>query len=134
MCARSLKTIYCVFVNQEGTRIPLLEQYIKYTEGAVFFSEDCLRNEPLIYKDLFSAECDSYVNGLLQGFMKEMKVLTFDESWEVLEAVTFLQGVAATALWKFGCNLSSELESFVREFDRLDVVEERRRLYLLAQE
>lgn len=134
MCARSLQTIYCVFANQEGARIPLLEQYIKCTEGVVFFSEDYLRNETLIYKDLFSGECDAYVNGLLQGFLKEMKVLTFDESWEVLEAVTFLQGVAATALWKFGCNLNSELESFVREFDRLDVVEERKRLYLLAQE
>ncbi|MDQ0653333.1 hypothetical protein [Pseudomonas cedrina] len=134
MCVWNLQVIYFLFVNKEGVRIPLLEKNIKYVEGNLIYSEDFLRNEPIIYRDLFSGECIEYIYGLVVEFISEMRVLTFEESKEALDGLSFLQGVGATALWKFNCNLKLELESFVREFDRLDVVEERERLYLLAQE
>ena len=134
MCIWNLQIIYCLFVSREGVRTPLLEQYIKYVEGEVIFSEDFLRNESVIYSDLFSEECVEYVCGLVVELMNEMRVLTFEESKEALDGLSFFQGVGATALWKFNCKLKPELESFVREFDRLDVVEERERLYFLAQE
>jgi hypothetical protein len=65
--------------------------------------------------------------------MAEMKVLTFEGSEDILDGLEFIQNVGATALWKFNCDMASEMESFVREFDRLDVIGERERLYLLAK-
>jgi len=86
-----------------------------------------------MYEELFSLECKGYVLDLLEKLMAEMKVLRFEESGEVLDGLEFVQNVGATALWKFNRSLDSEVESFVREFDRLDVIEERERLYSLAQ-
>ncbi|ONH49675.1 hypothetical protein SAMN04490182_3512 [Pseudomonas cedrina] len=134
MCIWNLQVIYFLFLSKEGVCIPLLEKNIKYVESDLIYSEDFLRNESIIYRDLFSEECIEYIYGLVVGLMNEMRTLTFEESKEALDGLSFLQGVGATALWKFNCNLKLELESFVREFDRLDVVEERERLYLLAQE
>lgn len=51
---------------------------------------------------------------LLEKLMAEMKVLKFEESGQVLDGLEFVQSVGATALWKFNCNLDSEVESFVR--------------------
>ncbi|MEB0048718.1 MULTISPECIES: hypothetical protein [unclassified Pseudomonas] len=133
MCEITMQIIYFLFVHQKGRRLSVLEFCINYIDGDLAFSEDFLRNEPAMYEELFSLECKGYMLDLLEKLMTEMKVLRFEESGEVLDGLEFVQNVGATALWKFNCNLSSEVESFVREFDRLDVVEERERLYSLAQ-
>lgn len=133
MCEITLQIIYFLFVHQKGRRLSVLEFYINYIDGDLVFSEDFLRNEPAMYEELFSLGCKGYVHDLLEKLMTGMKVLKFEESGEVLDGLEFVQNVGATALWRFNCDLDSEVESFVREFDRLDVVEERERLYLLAQ-
>ncbi|MEX5573764.1 hypothetical protein Q1J52_12620 [Pseudomonas lijiangensis] len=128
-----MKIIYFLFVHQSGRRISILESYINYIDGELAFSEDFLRNEHEMYEELFSLECKGHVLDLLEKLMAEMKVLRFEESGDVLDGLEFVQNVGATALWKFNCSLDSEVESFVRGFDRLDVFEERERLYSLAQ-
>ena len=133
MCEITMQIIYFLFVSQGGRRLSVLESCINYVDGTFVFSEDFLRNEPAMYEELFSLECKGQVLVLLEKLMAEMKVLRFEESGEVLDGLEFVQNVGATALWRFNCKLDSEVESFVREFDRLDVVEERERLYLLAQ-
>ncbi|QXZ11958.1 hypothetical protein KVQ82_17930 [Pseudomonas sp. AO-1] len=133
MCEITMRIVYFLFVHQKGRRLSALEFCINYIDGELTFSEDFLRNEPAMYEQLFSLECKGYVLDLLEKMMGKMKVLRFEESGEVLDGLEFVQNVGATALWKFNCNLDSEVESFVREFDRLDIVEERKRLYSLAQ-
>lgn len=133
MCEITMQIIYFLFVHQKGRRLSVLESCINYIDGGLAFSEDFLRNEPAMYEELFSLECKGYVLDLLEKLMAEMKVLRFEESGEVLDVLEFVQNVGATALWKFNRSLDSEVESFVREFDRLDVIEERERLYSLAQ-
>lgn len=54
-----------------------------------------------MYEELFSLECKGQVLVLLEKLMAEMKVLTFEESGEVLDGLEFVQGVGATALWRF---------------------------------
>lgn len=133
MCEVTLQLIYFLFVRQKGARIPVLERYINYIDGSLVFSEDFMRNEPVMYKDLFSVKCKDYMLDLFRKLMTDLKVLKFEGSGEILDGLEFVQNISATALWKFNCDLVSEMEDFVREFDRLDVIEERKRLYLLAQ-
>ena len=133
MCEINLQIIYILFVRQKGRRLFALESFINYVDGSLVFSEDFVRNEPAMYEELFSPRCKGYVLDLLEKLMAEMKALKLEESGEILDGLEFVQNVGATALWKFNCDLASEVEGFVREFDRLDVVEERERLYLLAQ-
>ncbi|MEE4790908.1 hypothetical protein V2K52_25690 [Pseudomonas alliivorans] len=128
-----MQIIYLLFVRKNERRLSVLEAWINYIDGDLVFSEDFLRNEPEMYEELFSLKCKGYVLGLLEKLMAEMKGLRFEESERVLDGLEFVQNVGATALWKFNCNLDAELRSFVREFDRLDSVEERKRLYSLAQ-
>ncbi|MFS2067273.1 hypothetical protein ACEN9D_00730 [Pseudomonas sp. CT11-2] len=133
MCEITLQIIYFLFLHQKGRRLPVLEFCINYIDGSFVFSEDFVRNEPAMYQELFSSECNGYVLNLLKNLMAEMKVLTFEGSEDILDGLEFIQNVGATALWKFNCDMASEMESFVREFDRLDVIGERERLYLLTQ-
>ncbi|MEE4755471.1 hypothetical protein V2K79_25810 [Pseudomonas alliivorans] len=133
MCEITMQIIYLLFVRKNERRLSVLEAWINYIDGDLVFSEDFLRNEPEMYEELFSLKCKGYVLGLLEKLMAEMKGLRFEESERVLDGLEFVQNVGATALWKFNCNLDAELRSFVREFDRLDSVEERKRLYSLAQ-
>ena len=133
MCEITMKMIYFLFAHQNGRRLSILESHINYIDEGLSCSEDFLRNERAMYEELFSLRCKGYVVGLLEKLMIEMKGLRFDESEKVLDGLEFVQNVGAKALWKFNCNLDAELKSFVREFDRLDAVEERVRLYSLAQ-
>jgi hypothetical protein len=127
-----MQAIYFLFVHENGRRLSALELCINYVDGSFVFSEDLLRNKPAMYEELFSPRCNGYVLELLGKLMAEMKVLRFEESGGVLDGLEFVQGVGATALWKYNCSLDLNIESFVREFDRLDVIDERKRLYLSA--
>lgn len=101
MCEITMQIIYFLFVHQGGRRLSVLESCINYVDEVFVFSEDLLRNEPAMYEELFSLECKGQVLVLLEKLMAEMKVLTFEESGEVLDGLEFVQGVGATALWRF---------------------------------
>jgi len=48
--------------------------------------------------------------------------------------LTIMQHVVAIAMWKYELTVGEPLRGFARQFDRLDVPAERRRLYDIAQE
>jgi len=97
-------------------------------------SDDEKRNEPNTYAALFSDECRSEIEELYKAAMREMRGRSLSSSEDILEGLVFLQEIVATALWKHQCAVGSTLESFAREFDRLDVRAERERLHARAQE
>jgi hypothetical protein len=130
---QTLQVIYYLYVKQGGQRTPVLERLMSYKEEEFVFSQDFLRNEPEMYKLLFSVECESCIKGVYEKLFAEMKGLAFMEAGGVIGGLSFLQYVGATALWRFNCDLDCELESFVRGFDRLDLAVEKERLYMLAQ-
>gem|GEM_PF-2344291 len=62
-----------------------------------------------------------------------MRGTSYEDAADILEALAFIQEVTAIALWRFDCPMSRVLKEFARDFDRLDVPEERYRLYQSAQ-
>ena len=54
------------------------------------------------------------------------------EAENELRVLAYLQNLVAVALWKHRMAPSETLEGFARQFDRLDVESETRRLYEIA--
>jgi hypothetical protein len=134
MCRRYLLDIYRAFYERGRVRICTVERWVALEGDLRPLSEDERRNERETYADLFSDECRADVEFLYQTAMREMRGKPYELSGGVLEALDFLQQVVATALWKYRSSVGETLESFAREFDRLDVEDERRRLHALAQD
>ena len=95
--------------------------------------DDEHRNEPMLYAALFSTECRPFFENVFETAMGLMRGRSFADCDDALEGLAFLQEVAATALWRYRCVIGDTLSSFAREFDRLDVPGERKRLYARAQ-
>lgn len=133
MCEAIVRIIYFLFLFRGGRRSFALESYIGYVDGDLALSDDFARNERDMYTELFSPGCEEYFSGLFERLSADMKGLERERSEDILIGLEFVQHSGATALWKFNLELRAELEDFVRDFDRLDVSEERDRLYLLAQ-
>ncbi|HEY8553262.1 MAG TPA: hypothetical protein VIL43_01830, partial [Burkholderiales bacterium] len=81
---------------------------------------------------LFSEKCRSSIENVYRSAMREMRGVPYALAGDTIEALAFLQETIATALWKHRCNVGKTLESFAREFDRLDVREERKRLHAVT--
>jgi len=134
MCPELLLTIYELFVQRTGLRIVSIERHLPRSPEPDRLSEDDKRNQPATYAALFSLECRSYMEKLYTDAIGQMNGLPFDRSQDILNGLAFIQEVIATALWKYHCDVGNILESFAREFDRLDLPAERHRLHDRAQQ
>ena len=131
MCTEALAIIYRVDVARGSARVPVLEEILGFEAGPAP-SEDDLRNQKSYFERLFSGECREFVDGLYRDAMSRMSGERYDEAEDELRVLVYLQHLVAVALWKHDLEPSEALERFTRQFDRLDVESERRRLYDLA--
>jgi hypothetical protein len=92
---------------------------------------DDRRNEREICQDML--EDAAPLDDLFTSLMREMKGRGFDESQDLIDALGSVQVIVTCAMWKHHLTVNRRLEHFARDFDRLDVNDERRRLYDLAQ-
>ncbi len=133
MCKKLLLTIYRLTVARTSARSAFIEERLGFDKHAAPLSEDDSRNERDVSAALFSEDCRPYVEGFFLDMLKELKALPYERSSDVLNGLAILQEIVASALWKHRCAVGPHLESFAREFDRLDRAEERLRLYEHAQ-
>jgi hypothetical protein len=129
MCKNLMLTIYRLMLTRSSARAALIEERLGFDRNAAPLSEDDSRNERDIYISLFSEDCRPFVEGLVLDMSKELSALPYERSADVLSSLALVQEMIATALWKYKCAVGPRLESFAREFDRLDRDEERLRLY-----
>jgi hypothetical protein len=129
----ALQYIYKLYVMRGGQPLRAVELNLTNDDLLPLSRVDLQRNEP----QLFSALCQNEdqlagLRRLYDGLLADLK--TSDEAGRehVLDALQFVQGVVATALWKYQQSPGDDLETFARTFDRLDIASERHRLYQLA--
>lgn len=132
MCDHILSKIYSLYLNKGGNRVILIEAYLSYNH-IYEISLDDERNQPYLYATLFSDECQVYIERLYLRLLSEMKGIPYEKCDNIIEALMFIQQISSTALWVYNCNASQKLETFVRDFDRLDVSSEKIRLYESVQ-
>jgi len=133
MCYHILSIIYRLSIHKGAHQISWMNRYFE-NDSINNISLDDERNESSLYYRLFSKECHSKIESLYLKLLSEMKQVSYEEANEIIEALMFLQEVAATALWKYNCNIGEKMEFFVRNFDRLDVAGEKYRLYEKVQQ
>jgi hypothetical protein len=133
-CKDRLRIIYSLHLHRGGKSILNIESDLNLSPEDLNVSDDDIRNERFQYEALFQDPCASLIERIFDSEVGAMISIPYDQCSAHLEALEFIQEIASTAMWKFGTSIPSALEDFAREFDRLDVEEERHRLYLLAQE
>lgn len=129
----ALLAIYDLFVQRRQHRLPSLEKHIGHRcrEGRPLIDDE--RNEPALYAALCGQEGQAYVVGLYESALTAMRGQHFADCSDALECLGFLQEVIATAMWRYGCKCAAVLDAFARDFDRLDLPQEQRRLHAMAQ-
>jgi hypothetical protein len=127
----TFRKIYGLAVHRNGSRVPVMETYLGL-DAPGHVSADDLRNEPALYREL-AQDAHSILEDCLQWLLRELRDLRYEEAEGVLDGIAFLQAVSGDVLWRYNAPLSVALEGFVREFDRLDVDSERRRLYAVVR-
>jgi len=133
MCTELLTAVYRMFLQRTNIHSAFIEPHVTNSHEPETFSEDTERNRPSTYAALFSGDCSSHLENLYLEAIQQMNGLSFDGSEDILNGLAFIQEVVATALWRYDCNVGPTLESFAREFDRLDVPAERHRLHSRCQ-
>lgn len=128
MCDTYFLSIYRLRVAAGLARIALLEDRFRDALTSLKIEDD-VANLPFLYEKLFSHECSIFLLKKYKDICDEMASLRFCECDKHFEFLMFIQEVLATALWKFGLSVGGDLEQFARDFDRLDVQEERLRLF-----
>ena len=134
VCKQHVSALYRAFVARTGTRISFAEGWLKIRDADLDLSIDDTRNEPSVYRELFSDECRAELEEFYSDAMSSLRGSTLVGGRDGLNALAFLQEVVGRAMWKYGCTAGPLLESFARKYDRLDTLGEKRRLHLEAQE
>lgn len=126
-----LRKIYALHLSVGRERVAAVEQFLD-VEVPDALSVDDHRNLPDFYRELAEQHLEA-LSGAIHAMLAEMRRRPYECCDELLDALQFLQHVVASALWRYYLPVTSELEAFAREYDRLDVPSERRRLYGAAQ-
>jgi hypothetical protein len=130
-CAEVFGLVYRLRISAGTERAPLLEECCGFDFGAGL-SEDDLCNQREYFEKLFSNECQGAVVRAYGDISRGMASKALEEAARDLCALAFIQDIVATAMWKYDIDPGPILERFARDFDRLDVESERRRLYSSA--
>jgi hypothetical protein len=119
--------IYDLWVDRSRERIPIIEKYLGIVEAQTVSADD-RRNEPQFYRDV-ARENGLLLENCLEWLLDKLKAVPYEQAADIFAGVEFLQWIIADVLWRYGSNVSEKLERFTRDFDRLDVPDERLRLF-----
>lgn len=132
MFDKVLLLAYRLFLGEGCKRVNWMEQRFGFDMETALSSDD-RRNEPETYAALFSQDNQKKLEELYVELLDEMNNLPYQQSEDILDMLAFIQEISATALWKYHQSVGTLIEKFVRDFDRLDVPDERVRLYKSTQ-
>jgi hypothetical protein len=133
MCKQHLAMLYRIYVLATRIRIQFIENWLIELPVFIPLTEDESRNELELYQEMFSAECRVELEQCYRNAMTSIQAQPFGKSQDVIRALAFLQGIVARAMWRYNCEAGQTLETFARQYDRLDDDSEQRRLHAEAQ-
>ncbi|HEX9983220.1 MAG TPA: hypothetical protein VGF69_08150 [Thermoanaerobaculia bacterium] len=126
------RKIYDLSIHNLDERLPVIERFLGI-DGPSSVSIDDQRNGLYYYSGL-AANSAPILDECLGRLVAELVTVPYDDAGEIFAGLGFLKSVAAQAMWRYCLGISRPMEDFTRDFDRLDVDEERRRLYELVRQ
>jgi hypothetical protein len=127
-----LRNIYRLYVEWSRERSALVEAEIGFDES-IGISLDDRRNEPESYKALFRDAYSPLIHGLYESLMRSIRSKRFEDCEDEFAGIAFLTAMIMKALGVYQADRSNPLAKFANEFDRLDVLAVKRKLYEMAQ-
>lgn len=115
-----INKVYENYISQGGEKSLLVEKYINHIDIKFYKSEDLLQN-------LFGG---NHIKLLFNEALRIISKENFENSIDAINCLKFIQDIGSMAMWKYNIKVDNDLEDFIRDFDRLDVEFERKRLYL----
>jgi hypothetical protein len=127
----AFRKVYDLSVSRSGMRVPVIERYLGILNPSDVTTDD-QRNEPAFYLEL--AQDDGQIlEDCLSVLLGSLRERPYEETTDTMGGIIFLQAVVSDVLWRYGMRVAARLESFAREYDRLDVPDVRLNLYKLAR-
>ncbi|GKT26114.1 hypothetical protein [Acidovorax sp. SUPP3334] len=126
------RSIYLSHISKGGLIVDWVEDEFRFSaarEKSINFDQ----SEQEIYKSFFSSENQSKFYLLYCRIRGEMVGVPYSRCEKLIGMLAFMQEILATALWKHNQRVEVDMENFAREFDRLDIEDERFRLYESVQ-
>lgn len=133
LCKEKLAILYRAFLVRPRKRVAFIEDWLRGCDVQSKPTLDEQRNAPDAFRALFCDECLSELESLYRAAILNIRGRAFESCSDGMKALEFLQDIVATALWRHRCAVGATLEDFARDFDRLDVPDEMRRLHMEAQ-
>ena len=136
MCLMILSEIYIMNIQNGGRKNFILEKYffnkylLEYKKNHTTYPS---HKEEDLFLLFFNEECLFVLDELYEYLMNQMSNKNYEDCFDVIEALEFIQFICAKAMWKYHLKINETLEDFTRDFDRLDLVSEKIRLYNIAQ-
>jgi hypothetical protein len=123
--------ILCGFIDHAQCKYDIFRSNSLDSFNSEFARADIERSLPDIYALLFCRDRQDHVATEIGDLLETLKRKVRDPQDSLFNEIEFLQQVVSTALWKYGIQIKPALESFAREFDRID--DERERLRIIAE-
>jgi hypothetical protein len=125
---KAVSKLYRGVLTDTGKRSPFLEGLLSIDLSEPFTTDD-RRNLPHSYSAAFSGEGLTRMEALFEKLLGELRHRPYAQADEIVDAIEFVQGAIMTAWVRHELSVGQRLMDFCKGFDRLDVPEERRRLY-----
>jgi hypothetical protein len=126
-CARHLMVAYRAYLAHGFSKSAMVDSLVGDIE---IFDENISENDAL--KAIFSHSCCGYMLDLFVICLHDLAKSDNIDKTYYLEALECLQTIFSTALWVSKAELPPLIESFTRDFDRLDMLSEQERLIEVA--
>lgn len=127
-CRALLCKMYSLYCCGGGKRIELFEELSQCQPNVDALTIDDYRNWHDMNKQFHSPECFPILDSLYHESRLRMSKLQYHECSNVFECIDFILEIAANAS-SHQLTVSDRLEDDWRDYDRLDVPEERERFY-----
>jgi hypothetical protein len=128
MCKNLFEEIYEIAIANGAERSLLVEKKLGL-RSPISPTRDAILNERESYAALFGNECSHLCEGLLMESFSDLKNTALGYSNEIFDSLILLQFIFARAMWKYNIDLEPSVEKFTKEYDRLDVFDEKKRLW-----
>lgn len=131
-CREALALLYRIHRSHGYRRSAFIEEALSGADVTGPPSFDDLRNDREAYATLFGAGGSPDVESVYRAAIARLRTVPFEEAEDLIAGLYFMRRLISTAYFRWDHAIVPDLADFARDYERLDLAEERRRLHAEA--